>query len=95
MVEDGRTGYLVRPRNVTQLAEYINRLLLDPELRHRMGANGRRKIEAECSPEVIARATMEIYARVIAQGVQDRKSNWLRRPAPAPVPSIDCADRNN
>lgn len=95
MVEDGRTGYLVRPRNVTQLAEYINRLLLDPELRHRMGANGRRKIEAECSPEVIARATMEIYARAIAQGVQDRESNWLRRPAPAPVPSIDSADRNN
>jgi glycosyltransferase involved in cell wall biosynthesis len=65
MVEHGRTGYLVPPRNVPELAESITRLLLDDRLRHQMGANGKRKIKAECSPHVIAEKTMEVYWRAL------------------------------
>jgi glycosyltransferase involved in cell wall biosynthesis len=72
MVEDGRTGYLVPPRNVSQLAESVTRLLLDADLRHRMGANGKRKIEGECSPDVVARKTMEVYLRVIERTALNR-----------------------
>src|SRR5258708_11880054 len=50
MVEHGRTGYLVPPRDAPQLAESVALLLLDADLRHHMGSNGKRKIEAECSP---------------------------------------------
>jgi glycosyltransferase involved in cell wall biosynthesis len=62
-VEDGRTGYLVAPRDAAQLADAVTRLLLDPSLRRQMGKNGKSKLQAECSSEVIARKTMEVYQR--------------------------------
>lgn len=67
MVENGSTGYLVAPRDVAQLANAVTRLLLDPALRHRMGANGKRKIETECSPSVIAQKTMQAYRRAFGR----------------------------
>ena len=73
MVEEGRTGYLVAPRSMEQLAEAVTRLLLDPRLRHQMGANGKRKIEAECSPAVVAERTIEAYRRAIER-VRTRKA---------------------
>lgn len=38
-VDDGATGLLVKPMNVEELADAIVRLLLDANLRHRMGTN--------------------------------------------------------
>jgi glycosyltransferase involved in cell wall biosynthesis len=70
MVEHGRTGYLVAPRNAAQLAEAVVRLLLDRNLRREMGLNGKRKIEAECSSEVIARKTIEVYRRAVGGDVR-------------------------
>jgi glycosyltransferase involved in cell wall biosynthesis len=62
-VEDGRTGYLVAPRDAAQLADAVTRLLLDAPLRRRMGEQGKTKMEAECSPGVIAQKTLDIYRR--------------------------------
>jgi len=67
MVEDGRTGYLVAPRDTTNLADRLVRLLLEPTLRRQMGANAKRKIEEECSPEVIAQKTMDVYHRAVSR----------------------------
>jgi glycosyltransferase involved in cell wall biosynthesis len=74
MVDDGSTGYLVSPRDAVQLAEALTRLLLDKPLRRQMGANGKRKIEAECSPTLIAEKTMDVYRRAI-----ERAANALKR----------------
>src|ERR1700730_16284071 len=63
MVEHGRTGYLVPPRDAADLAKALVRLLLDVNLRREMGANAKHKIELECSPETIARQTVEVYHR--------------------------------
>ena len=65
MVEEGRTGYLVAPRDAADLAKALVRLLLDPTLRRQMGANAKEKIERECSPEAIARQTVEVYHRAV------------------------------
>jgi glycogen synthase len=65
IVDDGQTGYLVPPRNETQLADAVVRLLIDPSLRQRMGTNGKRKIETQCAPEVVAQETLAVYRRVI------------------------------
>lgn len=65
MVEDGRTGYVVPPRDETALAEAIVHLLQDKALRHRFGAAGKRKIDTECSPAAIARQSMDIYRRAV------------------------------
>jgi glycosyltransferase involved in cell wall biosynthesis len=66
MVEHGRTGYLVAPRDAGQLADALVRLLLDPALRRQMGANAKHKIERECSPETIAQKTVEVYRRAVS-----------------------------
>jgi hypothetical protein len=73
MVDDGSTGYLVSPRDATQLAEALTRLLLDESLRRQMGMNGKRKIESECSPFLIAEKTMRVYRRAVARAAQAPK----------------------
>lgn len=64
-VDHGQTGYLVAPRDVEALADAVVRLLKDRELRHRLGRNGRRKLEAEWAPEVVARQTLGVYHQAV------------------------------
>jgi glycosyltransferase involved in cell wall biosynthesis len=66
MVEDGRTGYLVPPCDPEALADAVVQLLTDKQLRRRMGENGKRKVNSECSPEVVARQTLAVYRAAIA-----------------------------
>jgi glycosyltransferase involved in cell wall biosynthesis len=61
MIEHGRTGYLVPPRDVSGLASAIVTLLQDDELRHRFGSNGRFLAEHAWSPSTVAAQTMEVY----------------------------------
>jgi starch synthase len=65
-VEDGRTGYVVPPRDVAALADAIVSLLRDERLRRELGRNGRRKLERECSPDSVAIRTMGVYAEAMA-----------------------------
>ena len=48
------------------LAEAINRLAHDPDLRKRFGDAGRKRVEAHFSWTAIAEQTLELYAEVIA-----------------------------
>jgi glycosyltransferase involved in cell wall biosynthesis len=82
IVEDGRTGYLVAPRDAAQLADAITRLLLDAPLCRRMGENGKSKLEAECSPAVVARNTMEVYWRAVARGRPSLEKNPTNKSIP-------------
>jgi glycosyltransferase involved in cell wall biosynthesis len=65
-VEDGRTGFVVPPRDADALASAITRLLQDATLRHACGARGKAKLEAECAPRVVARQTMAVYRAAVA-----------------------------
>jgi glycosyltransferase involved in cell wall biosynthesis len=80
MVEHGRTGYLVPPRNVSALADAVVRLLLDRKLRREMGIRGKKKVEAECSPEMVAQKTIDVYRRA-AEGAADAREATLVRGA--------------
>ena len=71
LVDDGKTGFLVAPRNVESLAEATVRLLRDEPLRIQMGARGKHKIETECSPEAVGRQTLEVYRRAIRRKGQE------------------------
>ena len=41
----GETGLVVEPRNPEELAKAILELLADPELRRKMGQNGKKRVE--------------------------------------------------
>ena len=47
IIDDGVTGFLVPERNVTTLSDRLGRLLRDADLRARMGAAARAKMERE------------------------------------------------
>jgi starch synthase len=80
-VEDGKTGYLVPPRDERALAEAIVRLLQDRDLRRQMGANGKQKVTAESSPNIIAHMTLQVYQLAADRQSASKYSAPIRQPA--------------
>lgn len=66
IVEDGRNGLLVPPKNDAALADSMLRLLKDAPLRERLASGGRASLEAKYSPEACARAVLAAYERALA-----------------------------
>lgn len=64
LVADGETGFLVEPGNVSALQQAITKLLVNPELRHRMGEAALRNVVAFQAATVIPRIE-HIYERVL------------------------------
>ncbi len=62
MVEDGRTGYLISPGDVSSLTEHLARLLDDPARAREMGANGRRLCEEKFATECTTKQLREILS---------------------------------
>jgi exopolysaccharide biosynthesis WecB/TagA/CpsF family protein len=70
-VREGVTGFLVkrdrdRAATAAALAARIAELLLDRDLRERMGEAGRRRVAADFSSQAAARTMLAVYARAIA-----------------------------
>jgi glycosyltransferase involved in cell wall biosynthesis len=59
------TGILVPPRDAAALAEGIERLVLDPALRQRMGQEGRRWAEREFNVQEVCSRHLAIYADLL------------------------------
>ena len=66
-------GILVPAENWMGLADAVGKLAAEPELRKRMGAAARAKVEIEYSETVIVRETLELYGRALSH-VDDRFS---------------------
>jgi glycosyltransferase involved in cell wall biosynthesis len=67
VVEDGRTGALVEPRQSRQLADAILRLLSDPALRTRMAEAGYARVRERFTVERMVAETAALYARLAGQ----------------------------
>jgi glycosyltransferase involved in cell wall biosynthesis len=65
VVSHGQTGLLTPLRDPVRLAMAICELADDAELRHRMGAAGRRKAEAEFDDQAVIAKTLEVYERIL------------------------------
>ncbi len=65
MVDHGRTGFLVPPRDVDALANAVVRLMQNEGMRRKFGENGMRKVNVECAPEVVGRQTRVVYRRAV------------------------------
>lgn len=73
-IEEGRTGYLVEPEDVHEIAERLRKLLVDDELRGRMGREGRAWVQRERSWGEAARATRKGLAACVqtaGKGLRD------------------------
>jgi len=66
VVEDGVTGFLVPQRNVEALAEKLEILIQNSDLRQQMGEAGRKKYENEFTLEKFENRMVEIIQQVIA-----------------------------
>jgi glycogen(starch) synthase len=80
LVVDGETGIHVPPGDVGALRTAIERLLVDPELRRRMGAAGRRRAAERFSWDAVTKETVELYARYAGKNPgRGGSSSWSRR----------------
>jgi glycosyltransferase involved in cell wall biosynthesis len=67
VVEHGRSGLLSPPWDIQGLADNMRTLLLDRELRERMGEAGRRRVLEQFSADRMARDAGAAYERVLAE----------------------------
>ena len=65
IVSDGVNGILVPPRDAKALADAIERLAGDGELRRRMGEAGRRIAEQSFAEEIVVAETLGLYRRML------------------------------
>lgn len=85
VVENGRTGLLVDPRNEVSLAEAITTLLTNDRLREQMGRNALEYCRRHLSWDAIATSTMEIYEEVISR-VPRSEATFSHRKLETPWP---------
>jgi glycosyltransferase involved in cell wall biosynthesis len=64
-VADGVSGYVVAPRSPDELADALERLLRDGDLRVRMGAAGRARVADMFSVDVTADQVSALYAELL------------------------------
>src|ERR1700687_5749292 len=78
IVEDGRNGILVEPRDHTAMARAIVRLLKDEGLRQRMGDAGLARVTDRFTVERMVAETAAVYARVAGR---PHAADTARQPA--------------
>jgi len=65
MIEDGKEGFLVDPRNHKEYADRIRELLDKPELRTLFGENARKKVNSRFALEVTIRQNVDFYNSIL------------------------------
>jgi len=66
IVRDGENGFLTPLHDVAALADALERLVRDPDLRARMGAASRRLVESDLSADAVGAATVALYDSLVA-----------------------------
>jgi len=82
VVERDGTGLVVEARNEVQIADALERLVLDPDLRFRMGAAGRDRVQRLYEWKANVDQMLSIYREVTGSNVA---------PAPAHSPVVRSA----
>lgn len=65
VVQDGYNGFLVELKNSVSLSKGIEKLILDENLRDKMGKNGRIKVLKEFDVNVVVKKYMDVYEEII------------------------------
>jgi len=67
VVQDGQTGFVVKTRNVPQLADAVLSILSDKKLAFLMGRHGRRLIQEKYSWNIIAKQHLKVYEEALLE----------------------------
>lgn len=70
VVIDGKTGFVVPPKDPVALADAVLRLLADPILARNLGEAGRSRIESEFTLEVMVARLEALYDSLLAQRIR-------------------------
>lgn len=65
VIQNGKTGYLIPPKNERALAEKILLILNDVSLQKKLGKNGREYARAHFHPKIIAERYVQVYQNVL------------------------------
>jgi len=65
VIEDGISGIIVERKNPASVAQALERLVLDEELRERMGKNGRKRVEELYDWNKNVAAMLQVYNRCL------------------------------
>lgn len=66
IVDDGRTGFIVEKRNPRQLADKIEVLINNDELRKSMGDAGRKKFEENYTLDIFEKRMVDIFQQLLS-----------------------------
>lgn len=86
-VQQGSTGFVVEPGNVSQMAEHWLALLQDDALRHRMGIAGRQLVSAKWSLDQMVAGYEELLAEIYSSKCRPRSDLNRIRSSPADRPA--------
>lgn len=94
VVIPGETGYLVRPGDSEALADAVSRLVADGDLRARLGAAGRRRVDPAFRAETMVREISNLYKK-LARQYSARLDEFEKRAREKPTGAIKVqqADR--
>lgn len=67
LIEDGKTGLLVEPRNSSEIARAVTRLLADPALRERLGKGLRAKVLQGFTEDQMVEEIHHLYQEVMKE----------------------------
>lgn len=79
--QHGKTGYVVPPENVGELAKAIRKLLGNAQLRQEMGEAGRMRVEEQFTSTKMAEAMLQVYGEMLSEP--------RRAGVPAKPPQVD------
>ena len=83
IIKDGETGLLVQQKDSGDLAEKINRLLTEEELRRRLSERGRGFVREHFSWPAIAKSYLELFRSVLEEkGRKGKRLPGLRNKTP-------------
>lgn len=66
IIDDGKTGFLVAPKDISAMADAVLRVLKDPELASHFVKEARKKIENRYTLKHMAEATLQVYHEAVS-----------------------------
>lgn len=85
MIDEGETGFMVKPHDAAAVADRIATLAADPPLRHRMGKAGRVKFLREFSLKTHLERMRQAFLTVGGQVTGSERSDLAQSSSPLPL----------